>query len=254
MTRNCIPAFVILSFLVFVPLRAFSQQPSGIDDDGDGVFDEMDNCKFTPNPNQNNSDLDELGDPCDNDDDGDTVDDVIDNCPGLPNSDQADHDHDGIGDVCDVLGSHPGVYHQDPLVTVETGGPYEVSTEEFDSFYLDARYKTVGWGTCQATSTDEQGTTQYMVPCERSPNVLWEWDFDGDMQYDDFSSDTPFVLADDLPANLRQPGPHVIGLRVTTLDGYQATATTTLTVIPEPTTFALALAALCLAMGRRRSC
>jgi hypothetical protein len=47
-----------------------------------------DNCPFTANPDQTNSDTDTLGDACDN-------------CPTVANPDQSDRDSDGYGDVCD---------------------------------------------------------------------------------------------------------------------------------------------------------
>ena len=58
------------------------------DTDGDGIPDDVDNCPFTPNPDQANSDFDPFGDACDN-------------CPAFSNPDQADCDGDGVGDVCD---------------------------------------------------------------------------------------------------------------------------------------------------------
>ena len=58
------------------------------DPDGDGVRADADNCPFTPNSAQTNSDADSHGDACDN-------------CPGIANEDQTDSDGDGIGDACD---------------------------------------------------------------------------------------------------------------------------------------------------------
>jgi hypothetical protein len=79
------------------------------DDDGDGILDEDDNCPLTPNPDQEDNDLDELGDACDDDDDNDGVSDPDDNCPFTPNNDQADNDLDDIGDVCDPDDDNDGV-------------------------------------------------------------------------------------------------------------------------------------------------
>jgi len=83
-----------------------------VDDDNDGVFDLVDNCRFAVNPLQENSDPDLLGDACDNcptvggsdqtDTDGDLLGDICDNCVGTVNPDQLDFDMDGLGDLCDL--------------------------------------------------------------------------------------------------------------------------------------------------------
>jgi hypothetical protein len=61
------------------------------DRDGDGQNDDDDNCPEVPNPAdpQPDTDLDEVGDACDN-------------CSGVSNRDQRDSDSDGIGDHCDA--------------------------------------------------------------------------------------------------------------------------------------------------------
>lgn len=72
------------------------------DGDGDGIEDGADNCPTAANPDQNDQDLDGLGDVCDPDLDGDDVPDAADNCLGLTNTDQFDSDVDGLGDACDL--------------------------------------------------------------------------------------------------------------------------------------------------------
>ncbi len=61
-----------------------------VDTDGDGVCDDEDNCRLTPNPNQEDADDDGVGDACDN-------------CENTPNPQQEDTDDDGIGDACSLV-------------------------------------------------------------------------------------------------------------------------------------------------------
>jgi len=58
------------------------------DADFDGVPNGLDNCRFTPNPDQPDADGDGVGDICDN-------------CPATANPDQRDQDGNGVGDPCD---------------------------------------------------------------------------------------------------------------------------------------------------------
>lgn len=64
------------------------------DTDLDGVFQNVDNCPTTANPNQADSDGDGVGDACDN-------------CPNVANANQLDSDGDGVGDACDGCASNP---------------------------------------------------------------------------------------------------------------------------------------------------
>jgi Tol biopolymer transport system component len=97
-------------FELFSALRIVACGP-GEDDDGDRFCNDEDNCPAVPNPGQEDSDGDGLGNACDDctDTDGDGFGNPgfpatlcpIDNCPSVPNPLQADADSDFVGDVCD---------------------------------------------------------------------------------------------------------------------------------------------------------
>ena len=79
------------------------------DQDGDGVFNDQDNCPTISNASQKDSDNDGMGDVCDPtplipkiDSDNDGIFNDQDNSPLIPNADQADFDGNGIGDLCDT--------------------------------------------------------------------------------------------------------------------------------------------------------
>jgi hypothetical protein len=74
-----------------------------IDDfDCDSILDGSDNCPNNYNPEQENSDEDNLGNACDN-------------CPNYTNPNQEDADHDSVGDACDICPN-------DPLNDVDSDG------------------------------------------------------------------------------------------------------------------------------------
>ena len=100
------------------------------DADGDGIcagyrfrppmVGAQDNCPEVENTDQRDSDLDGVGDACDqcpgyrSDFDGDGACDITDNCRFVANPDQADADGDGMGDACDSCPtSFDGPYSDD---------------------------------------------------------------------------------------------------------------------------------------------
>lgn len=81
--------------------RRVTDNAGNQDPDSDGLGNGCDNCPNVANPNQDDLDLDGLGDLCDSDRDGDGVQNGPDNCLSTPNPDQADCDGDGFGMACD---------------------------------------------------------------------------------------------------------------------------------------------------------
>ena len=102
---------VLVLFLFIYFLKKLSGTVCGHDNDADGWADvdlgcshfkcKQDNCVGKPNSGQEDSDLDGVGDDCDEDADGDGILNTEDNCPLHVNVDQADTDRDGVGDACD---------------------------------------------------------------------------------------------------------------------------------------------------------
>ncbi len=85
--------------------------PDQADSDSDDVGDVCDNCPDVTNQDQADGDNDGVGDACDNcltvanpdqaNSDTDLLGDACDNCPSVYNPDQTDLDGDDVGDVCD---------------------------------------------------------------------------------------------------------------------------------------------------------
>ena len=95
----------------FGPVSDSSPLNDGPDTDADGICNVRDNCVNIPNPRQEDSDGDGIGNACNGliDADGDDWADSRDNCPHVSNPLQEDSNRDGIGDSCswDLRISHP---------------------------------------------------------------------------------------------------------------------------------------------------
>ena len=101
-----------------------------LDTDNDGISDINDNCPQVPNPDQTDTDGDNIGDACDTDDDNDDIIDRLDNCPQFANPYQTDTDGDGIGDACDPDDDNDGFPDTDAqfIAIIEDGDPYHTIT------------------------------------------------------------------------------------------------------------------------------
>jgi formylglycine-generating enzyme required for sulfatase activity len=100
-TFSTMPRYLILAIILAFPFIAAQECSSMGDQDQDGLANNMDNCPEVYNPEQQDTDADEIGDICDPDDDNDGVEDELDNCPFIANASQANADGDFLGDGCD---------------------------------------------------------------------------------------------------------------------------------------------------------
>jgi hypothetical protein len=123
--------FLIAVFLVTgcpsKPERSSDCGSCGLDADGDGISDALDNCQQVFNPDQLDTEGDGEGDACDPDDDGDGVQDGSDNCPLVSNPAQEDRDQDGIGDACDA---DPMLLNERHFTMQISPGPVEGMSDE----------------------------------------------------------------------------------------------------------------------------
>ena len=126
-----------------------------MDEDADGVANEIDNCPRVINLDQVDTDGDSTGSACDDDDDDDGVLDVND-AFALDNAESVDTDEDGIGNAADPDDDNDGV------------------DDEFDAFSLDAT---------ESSDQDGDGVGDNTDNCSRDVNA-GQKDTDGDSEGD----------------------------------------------------------------------
>lgn len=130
-----------------------------------------DNCPFTFNPAQTDTDADTLGDACDPDSDDDGICDPgksdpsctgSDNCPLVFNPDQLDTDSDGIGNVCDGDADGDGI--DDPVDGTFIAATFQDESAVFSSNFTDEHLGGTTFG--QVTS----GQPDIIVTDEPNPD------------------------------------------------------------------------------------
>jgi subtilisin family serine protease len=125
---------VSISLLYVFVIMPQEPEPFIQDSDNDGVPDSQDNCPNISNPNQEDLDLDKIGDACDDDLDGDGVPNLADNCPNDPNPEQEDMDDDNKGDACDFnivtkYGTFDPINEANPV-------PKELRTDNVSGYFV----------------------------------------------------------------------------------------------------------------------
>ncbi|MGE3544882.1 MAG: thrombospondin type 3 repeat-containing protein [Kofleriaceae bacterium] len=79
-----------------------------MDPDGDAILSHVDNCPNTSNADQQDLNMNGVGDACEvADSDNDGIEDGSDNCPNTSNSGQENSDGDSAGDACDGCTADP---------------------------------------------------------------------------------------------------------------------------------------------------
>lgn len=168
--------------------------------DADGVDDNADNCPFTFNPSQRDTDGNGKGDACDfgDDWDGDGIPDAEDNCVFDANADQTDSNGNGVGDACDFGDDFDG----DGVLDGADNCPFD-----FNPRQRDDDGNGIGNACDFGDDADGDGIDDFSDNCPFDPNADqadsnndgigdacgYLVDFDGD-GIDDFSDNCPFTF------------------------------------------------------------
>ncbi len=136
-----------------------------MDEDGDGVGDDADNCPMVPNASQSNFDGDDDGDACDQDDDNDGVLDADDLCQkgalDWLSISQNDHDGDGCKDAIeDADDDNDGVYDFADMCSTGTLAWTSNGQTDYDGDGCSDADEDVdddNDGICDATQLDDLG-------------------------------------------------------------------------------------------------
>ena len=172
------------------------------DYDKDGIPNQQDNCSYTYNPNQKDTDSDWIGDVCDYDIDNDgiknplwVVDDKwnivwskilewkkewrqVDNCLFTPNHSQKDTDHDWIGDACENISQSLSIWVEMVCKPLEGYAPLKTTCKAKTAWNV----KKILWiYEGQVVGQDEQIDYTFNTAWDKKLQVIAIWD-DGQAQ------------------------------------------------------------------------
>ncbi len=145
-----------------------------IDEDEDGICDDVDNCPGIANADQIDGDGDEIGDECDN-------------CPMTVNPDQLDSDYDGVGNACDTDDDNDGIPDDgdmsgdpddNPCSSGETSGCDDNCQTVVNPTQIDSNEN--GTGDACEDCCENRGDFDHNGQIDVADIVAWvQWSFEG---------------------------------------------------------------------------